>query len=228
MRLLSDSTIQEYARQFWRRQRRKQDPNDTEALTAIDAGADPVVWLRSKYDYKLPRPHNDLVNIVLMTNQSDVADLLVHDYMPSDHWMKERGLVPQPFTRRLGLLAAACLERGYFASPLSDRPIQNFREWKTRASLADVIDSEELTMIEAVGADGYEIVDGWGRLLPFAALLVQGSIFAPFRTFALLCPEFLIVGRDVEGSLLSRTIAELWDSLAISLGQIQKWISNWR
>jgi hypothetical protein len=183
MRLLNESTLREYAMQFWRRQRGKLDPNDTEALTAIDAGADPVAWLRTRYVYKLPRSHNNSVSIVLMTSRDEVENLLVHDYLPNDAWMRERGLVPQPSTRRLGTIAAACLERGYFSAPRRDQQIQYFEEWAARASLADILGTEERPLIEAASTDQYEIVDGWGRLLPFAALLIQGMAFEPFQIF---------------------------------------------
>lgn len=182
MRLLSESSIREYARQFCTGSG-KMNPNEIETFKAIDAGEDPVSWLRRRHDYKLPRPHNDLLSIVLVTNRNEVENLLVHEYMPRDPWMVERGLVPQPFTRRLGDLAAACLERGYFSVPRQDRQIQYFRDWNTRASLANVISTEEMPLIEATGTDQFEIVDGWGRLLPFAALLIRGLAFEPFQTF---------------------------------------------
>lgn len=189
MRLVSQSSLREYAEHFWRRQRGKHDPNDTETFRAIGAGGEPVALLRSRYDYKLPRVHNDSLSILLVTSRQDVEDLLVHDYLPNDAWMRERGLVPQPFTRRLGDLAAICLERGYFSAPRGDRQIRYFTEWHARGSLAGVLSTEERPLIEATESSGFEIVDGWGRLLPFSALLRQGLPFAPFEVFLASCTE---------------------------------------
>lgn len=187
MRLLSESSLREYAEHFWRRQRGKLDPNDIETLWAIDVGADPVALLRSRYVYKLPQPYNDSVSIVLITRWDEVKNLLVHDYLPNDGWMREREIVPHPFTRKLGDLATICLERGYFCTPRRDRPIQYFKEWQSRASLANVLSIEERPLIEADGFGQYEIVDGWGRLLPFAALIIQGLAFEPFQIFLAWC-----------------------------------------
>lgn len=154
-----------------------------ETLQAIGAGGDPVALLRSRYEYKLPKPHNDSVSIVLVTSKEDVENMLVHDYMPNDKWMQERGLVPQPLTRRLGDLAMICLKRGYFYTSRDDRPIQYFKVWQAKPSLANVLSIDERPLIEVTESGRYEIVDGWGRLLPFLALLVQGLAFAPFEVF---------------------------------------------
>jgi hypothetical protein len=139
--------------------------------------------LREKHPYKLPRSHNDHVSVVAFIGGGEVENLLVHDYMPNDNWMQERGLVPQPFTRRLGTLATICLERGYFASQRGDRQIQYFNGWRQRGALADVLSVDERPLIELTETGELEIVDGWGRLLPFAALLLQGLPFESFQAF---------------------------------------------
>src|SRR6266536_1402541 len=102
MTVLADSTIEEYARQFWRRERDKGNQDGIHTFTAIERGADPVKSLREKYPYKLPRPENSHVRIVTVTSGDEIENLLVHDYMPNDKWMQERGLTPTPFTQRLG------------------------------------------------------------------------------------------------------------------------------
>ena len=182
--MVSQSSLREYAEHFWRRQRGKHDPNDRETLQAIGAGGDPVALLRGpRYDFKLPKPHNDSVSIVLVTEKEDVENLLVRDYVPKDAWMEDRGLVPQPFTRKLGDLASLCLERGYFSAARNDRQIQYFKAWHASASLANVLSVDERPLIEVTKSGAYEIVDGWGRLLPFSALLVRGLAFAPFEVF---------------------------------------------
>ena len=50
-------------------------------------------------------------------------------------------------------------------------------------SLKDVIAGSQTMLIECVRPGEYEIVDGWGRLLPFVALLRQGYDFHPVESF---------------------------------------------
>jgi hypothetical protein len=183
MTFSADSTIEEYARQFWRRERDKGNQNGIQTFAAIERGADAVAFLREKHSYKLPRLNNSFVRIAVFTSRDEIEDLLIHDYMPNDNWMKERNLTPQPFTQRLGTLARICLERGYFASQHNDRQIRNYREWKARGTLRNVIAMEERPLVEVTESGATEIVDGWGRLLPVAALLLQGLPFAPIQVF---------------------------------------------
>lgn len=183
MNVLAPSTLKDYARQFWRRERDKQNPQGIKAFAAVERGEDPVKMLREAHDYKLPRLLNDQVSIVAFTSGDEVKNLLVHDYMPNDGWMQERGLVPQPSTRRLGALATICLERGYFASHRGDRQIQYFNRWRQRGSLPNVLSVDEMPLIELTETGEQEIVDGWGRLLPFAALLLQGLPFESFQAY---------------------------------------------
>ena len=186
MRVLSESTLSAYASLFWRRQAAKLDPNDRDALADINAGGDPVQWLQRSYRYKLPEAKNDVVSIVQIETREELDGLLVHDYVPCDGWMRARDLVPSPYTRKLGQLARTFLDRGYFATPRSDRLYLHFRTWRRTGSLTGVIDPEDRPLIEAVEPAAkreYEIVDGWGRLLPFAALLWEGLAFRAFEAF---------------------------------------------
>jgi hypothetical protein len=96
MTVLAASTIQEYAKQFWRRERDKGNQDGIQSFAAIERGADPVKLLREKHPYKLPRPENSQVRIVSFTSRDEIEDLFVHDYMPNDKWMQERGLTPTP------------------------------------------------------------------------------------------------------------------------------------
>jgi hypothetical protein len=182
MRIILDSSADEYARQFWDRQRAKQVPADRDALADIAAGGDPVAWLRSKYLYKLPRADSDVFRVALL-DREDVEALLVHDYMPCDRWMRDRGMVPDPYTRRLSDLAGMFISRGYFRGRWGDRQLERYRAWTAAGSLKDAIAGRERTLVECVRPGEYEIVDGWGRLLPFAALLRQGYEFHPAESF---------------------------------------------
>jgi hypothetical protein len=108
MKFVAPSTLTEYARQFWRRERDKGNAQGIQNLKAVERGVDPVRLLQEAHSYKLPRQNNGHVSVVAFINRGEVESLLVHDYMPNDKWMQERGLVPQPFTRQLGILAEIC------------------------------------------------------------------------------------------------------------------------
>jgi hypothetical protein len=183
MKFVAPSTLTEYARQFWRRERDKGNAQGIQNLKAVERGVDPVRLLQEAHSYKLPRQNNGHVSVVAFINRGEVESLLVHDYMPNDKWMQERGLVPQPLTRQLGILAEICLSRGYFESQRGDRQIRYFKDWRKRGSLTNVLSAEERPLIEVTETGEHEIVDGWGRLLPFAALLPEGVPFEPFEAF---------------------------------------------
>ena len=183
MNSIAESTIHEYAKQFWRRERDKCNPEGILAFEAIARGEDPVELLMKNHPYKLPHSNNTCLRIVVFTSPDEVKNLLVHDYLPNDDWMRKRGLTPQPFTRRLGTLASICLQRSYFESQWNDRQIRYYQDWKVRGSLTNVIEPEERPLIEIAETGEHEIVDGWGRLLSFAALLLEGLPVESLQAF---------------------------------------------
>ncbi|WP_050025300.1 hypothetical protein [Verrucomicrobium sp. BvORR034] len=182
MTILDHSTVQEYARQFWRRESEKGNQDGIHTFADIERGADPVEALRVKHSYKLPRPRNSHVCIAAFTSREEIENLLVHEYMPNDKWMQERELVPSPFTQRLGTLARICLDRGYFTSQRDDRQIRHYRNWKKKG-LRDVIRNDERPLVEVSDSGNIEIVDGWERLLPIAAILLEGLAFETIQVF---------------------------------------------
>lgn len=172
MKLIKESSLGEYAQHFWNRQRNKKNPQDKDALADIEKGGDPRWWLWKKYDYKLPRSDNDIVAIVSLDDRKEVESLLIHKYMVDDEWMQTSKLVPEPKTRVLRDLAKIAIDRGYFSSGCWNNTHHlYYRKWTEKGSLENVIKGDEKPLIESVGPNEYEIVDGWGRLLPFVALL---------------------------------------------------------
>jgi hypothetical protein len=182
MKIIRGSSLGEYAHLFWKRQRAKKNPQDRDALADIEKGGDPLRWLVDIYPYKLPHPCNRAVRLARL-DQEEVESLLVHDYMPRDRWMQDRGVVPEPYTRRLKNLANTFIQRGYFDICWDDKQQIYYREWKAKGSLENVFNESEKTLIECVQSGDYEIIDGWGRLLPFVALLQQGYQFYPVECF---------------------------------------------
>ena len=183
MRFIAKSSLAEYAHQFWVRESDKNNRNGIEIAARVQNGEDPIAFLREKHPYKLPNPKNQSVSVSELETADEVAELIVHDYMPNDRWMRERGLVPDPLSRKLGVLAQTCLDRGYFTSQWNDRQIAYYREWHSKDSIQDVIARDQLPLLEFTESGEIEIVDGWGRLLPVAALLAEGFDYEPIPVF---------------------------------------------
>jgi hypothetical protein len=183
MKMIRQSSLNEYAEQFWRRQSGKSTRDDEPALSDIKKGGDPVNWLANIYPYKLPQPFNDRIDLVRFEAPGELNSLLIHYSMIRDDWMVERCLVPCPKTRRLEAIAATALERKYFETSHSDTQIKLFREWKPKTTLKGFIDHDSYPLVEITWSNVHEIVDGWGRLHAMAALLQIGFAFEPFDCF---------------------------------------------
>jgi hypothetical protein len=183
MQLVRESSLNEYAQQFWRRQSGKKTRDDEPALSDIGKGGSPVSWLANIYPYKLPQPFNDKIDLVKFETPEELNSLLIHYSMIRDNWMLERCLVPCTNTRRLGDMAAIALERKYFETSHSDTQIKLFQRWKSKTTLTGVIEPDSYPLVENTWAQEQEIVDGWGRLHAMSALLKQGLPFEPFDCF---------------------------------------------
>jgi hypothetical protein len=181
MRLIRESSLEEHAREFWQRQRCKNDSRDYAALSAISNGENPVSWLANSYPYKLPQPVNDKIALMQFETLEELKGLLIHEHMVQDAWMVERCLVPCQKTRCLGDLAAIAMERGYFETNRDDTQIKLFQEWRQKTSLKGFIDVGSHPLAEITWPGVFEIVDGWGRLHAMAALVRRGMPFEPFE-----------------------------------------------
>lgn len=192
MQVLRESSLNEYAQQFWRRQNGKKTRDDEPALSDINGGGDPVGWLANIYPYKLPQPFNEKIDLVRFEIPEELNSLMIHYSMIWDNWMVERCLVPCPKTRRLGDLAETALERRYFETNHSDTQTKLFRDWKDKSTLKGFVDNDSYPLVEITWAYEHEIVDGWGRLHAMSALLKIGLLFEPFDCF--IAKRFRIEG----------------------------------
>jgi len=59
-------------------------------------------------------------------------NISAHDYMPCDQWMKDRCVVPDPYTRKLKDLAKMFVYRGYFDRVERDTQQKCFCGWKEK------------------------------------------------------------------------------------------------
>jgi hypothetical protein len=112
----------------------------------------------------------------------------------NNEWARSRALVPEPFTQVLSDLACVALNRGYFINcKEQDTQLKKYTEWKQRPSpqLKGAIVGSDRCSIQLIVSGQYEIIDGWGRLLPFEALLREGYEFHPVETFVCVPSDFV-------------------------------------
>jgi hypothetical protein len=175
MQTIGHSTLEEYAKLFWEREKLK---------NGKDGGVNPLERLRVEHPYKLPfgvsDPEKVIIEIVRLDCIKEVEDLLIHDYMVGHKWMQDRQIIAS--SRKLGELATTFLQGSYFEKPSGDAQYRLFHKWKTVGCLNNSIGSKNRPLIQFDGKE-FEIVDGWGRLLPFLALVQKGLTFYPVECF---------------------------------------------
>ena len=188
MKTVRESSRGEYALAFWLREHSK-DLNQDGRRDRENVGNAALDLLNQKHHYKLPQvAGNDLTRIVLL-DREEVESLLIHKDM-LDHpecgiWIRDR-IQPAPKTRRLKDLAEIFLDHEYFEKETwkKDAQYQHYRDWKALRTLERVLVGAERPLIECLPSGEYEIVDGWGRLLPFMALMIKERLpFSPVEAF---------------------------------------------
>ena len=198
MRKIRDSSIEEVAQDFWTKEVRKtkgtkQPKYPDDLIRSIH---------EAKHSYKLPRPANDDIGIWELQTKEEVLELKMRDDTLTGDWMDKRKLaapaIPLATRTKLGSLAQTAIKLNYFEDPRfkgkdDDAPTKYYSLWKQggtykgqiEGSLKNFIEGHpdaEKTLIQLVDQH-YEIIDGWGRLLPVATLLLEGTLFNPVRVY---------------------------------------------
>lgn len=96
-----------------------------------------------------------------------------------------------PNPKRIGVCRHG---RGYFINCKEpDTQLKKYTEWKQRPppQLERAIVGTDRCSMQLISSGQYEIIDGWGRLLPFEALLQQGCEFHPVEAFVCVPPDFI-------------------------------------
>ena len=197
---IRNSSLEEYSKSFWCREAVKNE-GGTFACEQIRNGASALELLRrphlpgdqrsSGHPYKLPSENNSIVRVMAL-DQGEIENLIIHDYMISatskdGEWIRQRvGMVNSP---KMKDLAEIFLARHYFFDRRwqHDPQVRRYQEWEAKGNLSNVLAGDDMPLIECSGPHEFEIVDGWGRLLPFVALLVRtapkGLPFAPIELY---------------------------------------------
>jgi hypothetical protein len=194
MEIIRDSDLNELAHEFREREARKTQ-SGKDALAKIKTWDDAYRLLKEKHRYKLPADLNSAVKVAFL-NRFEVAALVMRkDTVDGDNaWAKSRGPVPEPFTQILSELASVAIGRGYFINYKEpDTQLKKYTAWKQRPppQLEGAIVGTDKCSIQLISSGQYEIIDGWGRLLPFEALLQQGCELHPMEAFVCVPPDFI-------------------------------------
>jgi hypothetical protein len=183
MKFIRESDLAEYADEFWKKQRTKDDPNDRSAIENLDKGGAPLPWLVNLYPYKLPNTSSQRIEVVEVSAAEEMDRFLIHHHNVADQWMVDRCLVPCPRSRRIGDLASLALKQHYFDISRSDTQFRLYSRWREKKSIDGIIEEHGRPLIERTWPNEYEIVDGWGRLMAISALIKSGLDFHPFQCF---------------------------------------------
>jgi len=187
VKIVRPGTLDEYARSFWLRESTK-NADGARVWAEVLAGADPVdLMARPRaaggHPYKLPSTENRMIRLVELDQIEEFESLLIHKGMSQDDWMRSRGLAPPTELRRLGDLARLFATSRYFHRTDADgTQVKCYRIWASRGNVNSVM-NDSPPLIEHIGVAQTEIVDGWGRLLPFVVLVQEGFPFSPARAF---------------------------------------------
>src|ERR1700694_188257 len=119
MKVVRSSSLGEYARYFYDRERLK-NPR----LPMLGTEQQCADWIESHHKYKLPyEGMADCRVDIEELDRNDVERLVIHDYMvdpahDGGKWITERGLTPVPSSTVIKDLANRAIEVGYFTRPL--------------------------------------------------------------------------------------------------------------
>jgi hypothetical protein len=183
MKIVRESSLLEYATEFWKKQSAKKDPRDPPAFEAIEKGESPISVLARCYRSKLPSEENKYIDVAVLDSPSEIHSLILYDSPAKDCWMQCRNLVPDPFSPRIDRLAATFLERPRLPSFDYGALQKNFERWKSLNTLDGAISSQEHPLIEESSDGAFAVIEGFGRFLPFSALLQSGLQFVPVECF---------------------------------------------
>ena len=179
MEIIRRSSLDEYATEFWNREQLK---------NGNMGGANPLAKLLKCHDYKLPFKNINADVVLVNLDRTDIAGLIIHGSMAPDDWMRQNlTSVPEPFPRRLDDLAALFLQDGFFdRNSRQGGGTQARLFWQSSKAGRPV--HIDRTMIQQNVDGSLEIVDGFGRLLAYEALLQRGYDFRVIDSFLASVP----------------------------------------
>ena len=170
MTIVGPCTADDYLLSFWTRQRQKDGefpPKDEMRETLL-----------RKYPCKFPFEGKKAATwqICRISTQEELENLWMHK---SGDWLEGHGLWRS--SNRLGDLAKTAIDTDFFCRYLHTGQYKNYHRWKDK-SLRGQLDGHEKPIL--VRHEEYtDILDGFGRLLSYLALVRQGKEFFSFEAY---------------------------------------------
>lgn len=181
-------TLTTYADDFLKRERRKNTKFKQGCLTNLGV-------LYKELKYKLPFNGEveecDMSLSLVKLERCEILELLIPKHIFNDKFMQDMGLQigkEEANSRQASLreLANIGIKAGGFFSTgfKGERRRQHvyYERWRESGTLESCLVDEEPPLIQLEG-DSYTIVDGWGRLLPMAALILEDIVFSPVEVY---------------------------------------------
>jgi len=184
MRVVRKSSIEEYARWYLRRDRRKHP-----TLSIDDDASDPVETMRRKHNGKMRDWFSASTrwDIVSLDTIDDLGHLV---FLECDWTMTERLVIRDgPNYRLLGRVATNAITENYFVRPSALKHKAYYDELANCSLRLEgedrvAICSAEGSEIRSNPAAQYYLLDGVGRCLPYMALLTEHvREFEPIEAF---------------------------------------------
>ena len=171
MEIMRPSCDDEYLLSFWTRQREKDGefPPPEKRLETI----------LGKYPYKFPCDGKKEVawHICELSSVTDLERLWLHK---SGDWLDKHGFKDSQLW--LKDLARAALKSQFFHGNPHTGQRKNYDKWKKAQTLKGQLDDHERPLLVQYPYL-IDIVDGFGRLLPYLALVYEGLEFHPFQAY---------------------------------------------
>jgi hypothetical protein len=170
---LGTCTADDYLEAFWTRQKSKNDHEDipTSAESRLEA-------ILGRYPYKFPcEGQRELTwSVCRVSSVEQLGSLWMHknddfltvnQLLPGSQWLKD--------------LAKKAINTKFFDKPKIGSCGINYREWKGTSLKDRLANTDRPLLVQHPYL--IDIVDGFGRLLPYLALVYEGSEFHPFDAF---------------------------------------------
>lgn len=196
MKTVGACSRDDYITSFWERERLKSKPEcrkNPSCAIPQTLGEKEQKMLKC-CPYKLPdKPDTEFIwQVRRIGSQKELGDLWTHK---DGDWLERHGLwedsgefgvslggkrLPR---QRLAVYARKAIEGDFFGreSNRDTAQFRNYHNWKGK-SLAGVLSKDERPML-VERKEYIDVLDGFGRLLPYLALILQGSPFVAFDAY---------------------------------------------
>jgi hypothetical protein len=178
MTIVEPCTADDYLLSFWTRQEEKSKREGwQEEIPPPEKRKETLLAnYRSKFPFEGKREAT--WHICQISTAEELEQLWMHKH---DSWLENHGLWRG--SNWLGDLVRAALETGFFKNKNNqhESPYKNYHRWRDTELHGQLDGHEKPCLVEE--DNHIDICDGFGRLLPYLALVYEGKQFFPFKAY---------------------------------------------